>query len=262
MKELYKGHYQNALRGQKLATEAAKLKSDKVKEEYNKTPNKCTNCGNDLTYPQRHNKFCCSSCAASFNNKNRGGHKEETKIKISKKLEGRTLSPEHKEKSIKSLQRVVKQRHDEGYERFLNKKTGKNCVICNTEITYENRFRKTCSDECQIKSKTNRKYLNGSRKTINYNGIILESSWELKLAEWLDEYKIKWIRPEPIKWVLDGKNKLYYPDFYLPDFNLYLDPKNPYCMDKDRVKMEIVSKEINIIFGDIDYVITKLGDVV
>ena len=35
MKELYKGHYQNVLRGQKLATEAAKLKSDKVKEEYN-----------------------------------------------------------------------------------------------------------------------------------------------------------------------------------------------------------------------------------
>jgi len=262
MKELYVGHYKNAIEGQKLAIESIKNKSKRIKEDYNNNPNRCVNCGIELSYSQRHNKFCGNSCAASFNNKQRGGHKEETRIKISKKLEGRTLSPEHKEKSIKSLQRVVKQRHDEGYERFLNKKSDKNCVICDTEITYKDRFRKTCSDECLIKSKTNRKYLNGSRKTINYNGVILESSWELKLAEWLDGNKIKWVRPGSIKWVLDGKTKLYYPDFYLPDFNLYLDPKNPYCMDKDRVKMEIVSKEINIIFGDIDYVITKLGDVV
>lgn len=262
MKERYVGHYENALRGQELATKAAKEKTDKIKEEYYKNPNKCNNCNGDLSYPQRKNKFCCSSCSVTFNNKLRGGHKEETKNKISKKLEGRTLSSKHKEKSILSLQRETQKRREQGYTRFVNKQTNKKCVICDSEISYEKRYRKTCSNECSIKSKTNRKYLNGSRKTIYYNGIILESSWELKLAKWLDERKIKWTRPEPIKWILEGKDKLYYPDFFLTELNLYLDPKNPYCMEKDKIKMEIISKKIDIIFGDVDYVINKLGDVV
>ena len=131
------------------------------------------------------------------------------------------------------------------------------CKICLKEFKSSKfRLRKTCSRECQILASTSRKYQNGSRKTINYNGIILESSWELKVAKLLDRKTIIWERPKPIGWV-DSKNKshFYYPDFYIPSMNMYLDPKNPYCMKKDLEKMEIISKSINIIYGDINKII-------
>jgi hypothetical protein len=51
-----------------------KMKVDKEKrvEEYNKNPIKCKICDNVIPYDKKHtNKFCSSSCAAKFNNKNR-----------------------------------------------------------------------------------------------------------------------------------------------------------------------------------------------
>lgn len=58
-----------------------------------------------------------------------------------------------------------------------------------------------------------------------------------------------------IKWVdKNQKERRYYPDFYLIDFDVYLDPKNPYVMDRDKEKLEIVCKQISLIFGDISVV--------
>ena len=47
---------------------------------------------------------------------------------------------------------------------------------------------------------------------------------------------------------------MYYPDFYLTNFNTYLDPKNPYCMIKDEEKMNEISKKYKIVFGYISIV--------
>ncbi|HEC64608.1 MAG TPA: HNH endonuclease, partial [bacterium] len=41
---------------------------------YNKNPNLCTQCEDRLSYAKRHNKFCSSSCAATFNNKGTRRH--------------------------------------------------------------------------------------------------------------------------------------------------------------------------------------------
>lgn len=66
---------------------------------------------------------------------------------------------------------------------------------------------------------------------------------------------IEWIRPKYIKWVdKNQKERLYYPDFYLPEQSVYLDPKNKYCMERDQEKLEIVCKQILLIFGDISIV--------
>lgn len=258
MNELYKGHYENVLLAQKKALEVVKHKNEKIKETYDKNPSRCLNCESSLEYKKRNNKFCGSSCSATYNNKQREGHNDETKNKISKKLTGRKLSEEHRKKSIISLNKI----NDKSNLEKRKKKYDNSpivCKVCGKKILYEQRHRKTCSTECKIFSSTNRVYLNGSRKTIKYNNIILESTWELKLAKWLDNKNIVWERPKPIVW-LDNKNKkrLYYPDFYIPSLDLYVDPKNPYCMEKDKIKMEIISKLITIIYGDIDEVIAKI----
>ena len=74
-----------------------------------------------------------------------------------------------------------------------------------------------------------------------------DSSWEDTLADRLDNLDILWDRPEPIKYELDGKIKNYFPDFYLPEYDLYLDPKNPYAKEKQIEKLNIVSKMIKLV---------------
>ena len=46
------------------------LKQKRI-EKYNYNPTKCKFCGRALDYKHRRNKFCNSSCSASFNNKNK-----------------------------------------------------------------------------------------------------------------------------------------------------------------------------------------------
>ena len=88
------------------------------------------------------------------------------------------------------------------------------------------------------------------RKMIDYNGVMLDSTWELALAVRLDELRIKWIRPEPIEWIDEqGITHNYFPDFYLPDYDLYLDPKNPIAYKVQEKKILCLKDQIkNLIF--------------
>ena len=88
------------------------------------------------------------------------------------------------------------------------------------------------------------------RNTILYNGILLDSTWELVLAKRLDELSINWIRPEPIPWTdKQGRIHNYFPDFYLPEHDLFIDPKNKFAanVQKDKIKI-LLSSYKNIIF--------------
>jgi hypothetical protein len=78
------------------------------------------------------------------------------------------------------------------------------------------------------------------------------------LAIFLDENSIKWVRPKPIKWNDGVKDRLYYPDFYLTEKDIYLDPKNPYCMEKDKLKMSEIGKKVRILYGDIKTIKEKI----
>jgi hypothetical protein len=75
----------------------------------------------------------------------------------------------------------------------------------------------------------------------------LQSSYELKVSQILDKLKIKWTRPKPFNWIDSKKvNHKYYPDFYLEDFNIYLDPKNDYLIKLDKDKINRVKKQNKI----------------
>ena len=99
--------------------------------------------------------------------------------------------------------------------------------------------------------------LGGVRKSkkIFYNGYYLGSSYEYKLALDLDRNNIKWIVPSRLKYKdKNGKIRYYTPDFYLPDYDIYLDPKNNYLINninpvlgfKDSDKIKWVCEQNNI----------------
>ncbi len=97
------------------------------------------------------------------------------------------------------------------------------------------------------KKQTHRRLL---RSTRMYNGVMLDSSWEEALAVRLDELGVKWIRPsQPLKYTLNEEERNYFPDFYLPDFDLYLDPKNPHAFKVQKPKIDVISTSIpNLVF--------------
>ncbi len=84
----------------------------------------------------------------------------------------------------------------------------------------------------------------------------LQSSWEVKVAEKLDELGIVWTRPIPIPWVdSTGKPRNYFPDFYLPKYNVYLDPKNDRVIERSKEKMDSVKYKIDLRFGSLQSII-------
>jgi hypothetical protein len=73
--------------------------------------------------------------------------------------------------------------------------------------------------------------------------VVLQSSYELICSQILNKLKIKWIRPKCLYY---DNNRRYYPDFYLPDLDIYLDPKNDYKIKLDEEKINKVKQQNNI----------------
>lgn len=90
-------------------------------------------------------------------------------------------------------------------------------------------------------SSPHRRLVRSLREYIKKDGSIvkLDSSWEEELAKRLDFLGINWIRPDAIKWIdSKGVSRNYFPDFYLIDYDLFLDPKNPYAIKSQTKKLE------------------------
>lgn len=86
----------------------------------------------------------------------------------------------------------------------------------------------------------------GKSKWFDYKGQKLQGTWELNVARKLDELNILWYKPkvnnDVLTYVLDGKVKSYTPDFYLPEYNVYLEIKG-YWWGNDKAKMNAVIQQ-------------------
>ena len=71
----------------------------------------------------------------------------------------------------------------------------------------------------------------GRREWFTYKDKKFISSYEVKVAQELDEHGILWEQPHRLPYIdANGKTHHYIPDFYLPTYNVYLDPKNDYLL--------------------------------
>lgn len=80
-------------------------------------------------------------------------------------------------------------------------------------------------------------------RSFDYKGIKLDSSYEVTFAEDLDKNGIKWERPKPLLYKLNGEEHRYYPDFFIPDYNIYVDTKNDYLINHVNPKYGITDIE-------------------
>lgn len=223
-----------------------KIKEDKI-NVYSLSPNYCKNCNNSLEYHQRSYNFCSTSCSALHNNSLRKPRSEESKEKSRKSM---TPSPHTKIKFC----------------------ICKHCAINFMWNSISKGSRTYCSKKCCNNSSFTRKStsakargLGGVRqsKKILYNGVYLGSTYELTLAKSLDNHSINWTKPKRIPYIDPfNKERTYEADFFLPEYNLYLDPKNEFLinninpslgftdiekikcvMDQNNIKVLIISKD-------------------
>lgn len=176
-------------------------------------------------------KFCSKSCSATYTNKNRVLSKL-TKNKISESLKSVSTKIT---KLCSVCQKVLKHCN----------KTGK-CIKC---LGKDPAHRLTLSRAMKGKVGGYRvKGGNPQHKGGYYCNIWMDSSWELALAERLDTLGVNWERGSKIylPWVDDlSVSHKYYPDFFLPDFDTYIEIKG-YWLEKTRVKMKKVQEQNDI----------------
>lgn len=74
------------------------------------------------------------------------------------------------------------------------------------------------------------------------NDVVLKGTWELLVSDLLNSLDIKWtnIIEEKIYYIWEDKKRRYYPDFYLEDYNLYIEVKG-YEREVDKEKWKSVS---------------------
>jgi len=215
----------------------------------------CLSCDKELT--KINTKFCNNKCSAQYNNKHRKRNRwsAEQRDRFSQIKQGCCSKGGRPQGSLT------------GYNRCKLYQCV--CIVCNTGFVHKSK-RKTCSDVCY------RKHLqNKARSNINcggsvgyrryyYKNTIFDSSWEVDIAKFLDDKNILWerSRKKHILWWSDknGNRRRYYPDFYLPNYNLYLDPKNTYKIKQDKDKIDYIKQYHNLEVGSVQHLKNKIID--
>ena len=92
-------------------------------------------------------------------------------------------------------------------------------------------------------------------KKQEYKNEKFHSSWEVIVAKWLDSKNIEWQRKvPPVEYVLNESTHLYFPDFYLPAFGLFIEVKG-HETARDLCKWQALSGKISILRKDeIDHI--------
>lgn len=113
----------------------------------------------------------------------------------------------------------------------------------NSEETAE-KIRSTVKEKVK-----NNNWHNSVSKTqrYEYKDVILDSSWELAYAKWLDENNKQWERvDENFEYEFRGEIKNYTPDFYLPNPDKYIEIKG-LVREKDKAKWRDFSEDLQVL---------------
>ena len=196
-------------------------------------------------------KFCNNSCSAKYNNSRRK-HSAETKAKISKSAKANPSGYHTRDPILKNeyIQKRIKH-----YEQLRLPRMVENiCKECNKSFTsHELLNRIYCSQKC---SSLNKYHPNSTRlKKSVYCGYNMDSGAELKFAMLMEANNIKWIKntTTSFPYTFQGNQHRYYPDFYLPEYDHWVEIKGRPYYNADKVSEQLKAVgNIELMFaGDI-----------
>lgn len=110
---------------------------------------------------------------------------------------------------------------------------------------------KNRSDEMKIRYSKGWESKAGRTKKIHYKSniageVLLDGTWELKVAMFFDQNDIKWERNKKRFLYKDkDKERTYCPDFFLVDSNLYVEVKG-YVTELDKIKWQQFTEKLEI----------------
>lgn len=216
----------------------------KLKKEYDINKKKCKFCNIEIDYDKRVNNFCDQSCSAKYENlKRKENNWAQSDIQRKVARDAVVARYEQKPKYTKVTQCVICRTW------FKSKGANKTCSLVCRRFLRSDVCRRTATMRYQRGdmfggNKTNSAY--GWYKSPTAGKVWLESTYEHRVAIELDQNNIPWIRPKSLPYFDGTTNRRYFPDFYLPTLNVYLDPKNDYLIEKDRNKIGAVIAQNNV----------------
>lgn len=103
--------------------------------------------------------------------------------------------------------------------------------------------------------------VNGRVKKVKYQDRWFDSKWEVIVAKYLDDLNIKWDREVTgIEYEYEGKKHLYFPDFYLPEYDKYIEVKG-YERKRDLYKYSCLNNLIILKKDEIHNIIKNNFDI-
>lgn len=176
----------------------------------------------------------CSECGASgYRNLTRhlkSRHQMTPKEYLEKYPDDKVYTDEMQQKFSKGGYAANQAMQDKGLDFSERSRKARKTEIENDPDAYLKRNRKLFQDP-EFKDRASQRIMKATRwhgDRYKYNDISFRSTWEVKFAKWLDseginfEYekvKVKYFDPEK------QQDRVYYPDFYLPEYNLCIEIK-------------------------------------
>jgi hypothetical protein len=109
-------------------------------------------------------------------------------------------------------------------------------------VQHSRRMKQAVEENPESYTSSNR----GRTKQIEYNGIKFQGQWELDFYKWAEKEGLEPTRPdEGFKYDWNGI-RTYFPDFYIPSMDLYIEVKG-YETERDRAKWLQFPKSLCII---------------
>lgn len=228
------------------------IKRVRNEEIYLKRPNVCMQCLLDLPYNKRSNKFCSSSCAATFNNTGKiksRDTKDNISIGVSTSEKAKVANNKRKLSRVKLTCPICK-------ISFIVRKCEGNKIYCN-----KNCYNTDIGGKFRRKAPGGFREGSGRAKTGYYQGIYCGSTYELAFLIWNLDNNIQIDRcKDSFDYEFENKNHKYYPDFVI-DNKIYeikgrispvdfvkIQVAGAILIDKDQMKsyIEYVSEKHNL----------------
>ena len=232
-------------------------------DEYNKNPNRCKFCNSIISFNSkkrvRNRKFCNVQCSGKYFNLQSLQKYLKNPILCER---CKTIIPYKKRKMIGfnkycSNKCSVSSTNSLRFTDEVRKKIGEKQKIIQSKIWNEQKRKEHSKLMSKIRDDNPESYSSenvcGRVKPIKLidsygNDTKCLGGWEVLVAKYFDSVGIRWINKieENFQYYWNNSNHRYFPDFYLPDKNVYVEVKG-FERDRDRAKWKQFPKKLVVI---------------